>query len=287
MSSRKVAVVTGGNKGIGYAIVEGLCKKFNGDVYLTSRDVPRGQAAVDSLKSLGFNPLFHQLDVTDQKSVDKFRDYLATKYGGLDVLVNNAAVVYETASKEPASVKAKETIRTNYYGTLWLCNALFPLLRQNARVVNVSSSAGHLSHIKADDLKAKFNDKNITVDELNKLMDTYVRDAAEGKEDRWAGPPYPPYIVSKVGLSCLTQIQQKLFDAEKPNRNIYVNSCHPGFIETDLTSEMRAKVPGAGSIEEGATAPLFLALETTLKGKYVWKDCKVIDWDAPSLAQPW
>jgi carbonyl reductase 1 len=286
MSSRKVAVVTGGNKGIGYAIVQGLCEKFDGDVYLTSRDVPRGQAAVDSLKSLGFNPLFHQLDVTNQESVDKFRDYLATKHGGIDVLVNNAAINFQGVSKEPASVKAKETIRTNYYGTLWLCNALFPLLRQNGRVVNLSSSAGHLSHIRGDDLKAKFNDKNITVDELNKLMDAYVRDAAEGKEETWAAPPYPSYIVSKVGLSCLTQIQQKLFDAEKPNRNISVNSVHPGFIETDLTSEMRTTVPGAGSLEEGARAPLFLALESTVKGKYVWKDCRIIDWDAPSV-EPW
>ena len=70
----KVAVVTGSNKGIGFAIVEGLLKqKFPGDVYLTARDVKRGQDAVAKLNDLGLHPKFHQLDICDQASIDAFK----------------------------------------------------------------------------------------------------------------------------------------------------------------------------------------------------------------------
>lgn len=87
--------VTGGNKGIGYAIVKGLCEKYKGKVYLTSRDEGRGKAAVASLKALGLNPSFYQLDIDDQSSVDKFRDYIKENYSSIDVLINNAAIAFK------------------------------------------------------------------------------------------------------------------------------------------------------------------------------------------------
>lgn len=83
--------VTGSNKGIGFAIVKGLCEKFDGDVYLTARNVTRGEEAVQKLKSSGRNPLFHQLDIMDKNSIAKFADFIKEK-GGVDLLVNNAAI---------------------------------------------------------------------------------------------------------------------------------------------------------------------------------------------------
>jgi carbonyl reductase 1 len=91
MSSR-VAVVTGSNKGIGFAIVRGLCKQFAGDVYLTARDEGRGRAAVASLEAEGLSPKFHQLDITSQESIDSLKKFVLEKYGGIDVLVNNAGI---------------------------------------------------------------------------------------------------------------------------------------------------------------------------------------------------
>lgn len=81
------------------------------------------------------------------------------------------------------------------------------------------------------------------------------------------------YSVSKVGLSALTFIQQRLFDREEPNRNIAVNSVHPGYVDTDMTNHK-----GPLTIEEGAVAPLYLALEANLKGKYIWSDKTESDW---------
>lgn len=86
--------MTGSNKGIGFEIVKGLCKKFKGIVYLTARDTKRGETAVEKLKELGFNPRFHQLDIDDQNSVNSLRDYIKNTHGGLDILVNNAGVSY-------------------------------------------------------------------------------------------------------------------------------------------------------------------------------------------------
>ncbi|CAG9762023.1 unnamed protein product [Ceutorhynchus assimilis] len=174
-STRKVAVVTGSNKGIGLAIVKGLCEKYDGDVYLTSRDPGRGQAAVESLKKLNLNPLYHQLDITDQDSVNTFRDYLKSKHGGIDVLINNAAIAFKAAATEPFAIQAKETIRVNYFGTLRVCEALFPLLRQNGRVVNVSSVVGHLLRITKEDLRNKLNSPTLDLATLNQLMERYVK----------------------------------------------------------------------------------------------------------------
>ena len=67
----RVAVVTGGNKGIGLAVVRGLGKQFTGDVYLTARDEGRGREAVAMLEAEGLSPKFHQLDITSQESIEK------------------------------------------------------------------------------------------------------------------------------------------------------------------------------------------------------------------------
>ena len=97
-STKRVAIVTGGNKGIGLAIVRSMCKKFDGDVILTSRDEGLGTAAIKQLESEGVKPLYHQLDITSSESIDNLKKYLQDKYGGLDVLINNAGMAYKQAS---------------------------------------------------------------------------------------------------------------------------------------------------------------------------------------------
>ncbi|XP_017781105.1 PREDICTED: carbonyl reductase [NADPH] 3-like [Nicrophorus vespilloides] len=273
MASQKVAIVTGSNKGIGYAIVKGLCEKYEGLVYVTARNVERGEKAVKSLKDLGFNPSFHQLDVNDQDSVDKFRDYIKTTHGGIDVLVNNAAIAFDNDAKEPVSEQAEKTLSTNYFSLVRVCDALFPLLRENAQVVNVSSSAGHLSRIPSTDLKKKFSDPSLTVEQLDDLMKQFISDTKNGShgEKGWGNSTY---VVSKVGVSALTRIQQRMFNAESPQRNVSCNSVHPGYVDTDMTNHK-----GLLTIEEGAKAPLFLALgQHQLKGQYIWLNTDVVDW---------
>lgn len=273
---KAVAVVTGGNKGIGYAIVKGLCEKFSGNVYLTARNEALGVNAVAKLKELGLNPLFHQLDLTDQASINKFRDYIKNEEGGIDLLVNNAAIAFPKVTSVPFSKQAEETIAVNYFGTLRVCETLFPILRPNAKVVNVSSSAGHLFRIPSPDVRAKLSEALLTVDKLSEYMQQFV-EAAKLNNHMEKGWGNSAYAVSKVGVSALTNVQQRLFDEENEYRNIIVNSVHPGYVDTDMSNHK-----GVLTIEEGAKAPLYLALEDHgLRGKFVWNDSKVVDWFQP------
>ena len=142
-----VAIVTGSNKGIGFAIVRALCKKFQGDVYLTSRDEGRGQAAVDTLRQEGLEPNFHVLDIGNEDTIVKLRDFIKEKYGGIDILVNNAGIAFKQNATEPFAVQAEVTLKTNYWDNKRACEILFPILNSGARVVNVSSSVGFLGHL--------------------------------------------------------------------------------------------------------------------------------------------
>ncbi|TNN57890.1 Carbonyl reductase [NADPH] 1 [Liparis tanakae] len=107
MSTTKVAVVTGSNKGIGLAIVRALCKQYDGNVYITARDVGRGEAATASLVADGLKPKFHQLDINDLQSIAAAAAYFKETYGGVDVLVNNAAIAFKEADTSPFAVQAE------------------------------------------------------------------------------------------------------------------------------------------------------------------------------------
>ncbi|XP_057162657.1 carbonyl reductase [NADPH] 1-like [Ursus arctos] len=124
-----VALVTGAIKGIGFAIVQQLCRQFPGDVVLTARDEARGRAAAQQLQAEGLSPRFHQLDIDDLQSIRVLRDFLRKEYGGLDVLVNNAAIVFKPADPTPLHIPAEVTRKTNFFGTRAVCTELLPLMK--------------------------------------------------------------------------------------------------------------------------------------------------------------
>ena len=172
--------VTGANKGIGFATVIALCSNFGGTVYLTSRDETRGRRAVEELEKLGLHPQYHQLDIDDESSVMKLRDHLVTSHGGLDVLVNNAALILPMSTpKQLFAESVRKQIDTNYYHTLRVCDILFPILRPCARVVNLTSDDGHLSKIsgkepEASALRRRFASPDLTLPQLNQLMEDFI-----------------------------------------------------------------------------------------------------------------
>ncbi|XP_068235106.1 carbonyl reductase [NADPH] 1-like isoform X2 [Palaemon carinicauda] len=281
MAGKRVAVVTGANKGIGFGIMKELCAKFDGIVYLTSRDEGRGLAAVKNLNEAGHQAQYHQLDIDNIESIKKFAEYIKTKYGGFDVLVNNAAIAYKNAATEPFGEQAENTIRVNVIGTLNACRELFPLLRPGARVVNISSSCGHLLRINGSEpaasaLRKKFASPTLTEDEIVSLVNQFV-EAAKAGDWQEKGWPNSTYVVSKVAVSALTRVQQRAFDAD-PRKDIVVNNCHPGYVDTDMTSHK-----GPLTIEQGAVCPSYLALlppdVKDLRGAYLWYDKQVVDWE--------
>jgi len=273
----KVAIVTGGNKGIGFAIVRGLAKAFSGDVYLTSRNEERGLAAVKVLENEGISVKFHQLDIGNEASVIKMASYIKDTYGGLDILVNNAGIAFKQAATEPFAHQAKVTLQTNYFDNKRACEHFFPLLRSGARVVNVSSSSGFLPRIPGEELRKQYakSDSTLTVKELDDLMQDFI-DSAQAGNHAEKGWPNSTYVVSKVGWSALSRIQQREMDKDMTRSDIVINHVHPGYVDTDMTSHK-----GTLTIDQGAISSIFAAMlpaGTDVRGKYIWADCTLVDW---------
>ena len=256
-----VAVVTGSNKGIGFGIVRALCKKYDGDVYLTSRDEGRGLEAVEELKKEGLNPCYHVLDISNDATIEKLRDFMKEKYGGIDILVNNAGIAFKHDATDPFGHQAKITLETNYWANKRACEILFPLLNPGARVVNMSSYCGFLGHIgakygdkvvqynnvndddddvdnaqgKAAELRSTLSSPDLSVETLDKLMTQFVETAQTGTHGDH-GWPNSTYVVSKIGFSALSRIQQRVMDSERPGEDVVINHVHPGYVDTDMTS---------------------------------------------------
>lgn len=281
--SQRVAVVTGSNKGIGFAIVKKLCKKFDGVVYLTARNPELGNAAVAELKAEGLQPKFHQLDISNQECINQLRDYLQEKYNGLDVLVNNAGMAYKKGSPASFAEQAENSILVNYAATRNVCNTLFPLLRPHARVVNVSSFCGMLSNIPNLELKRRFASVDLTIEGLNDLLEEFVQDAKQNThvEKGWGSSAYN---VSKVGVTALSKIQQRQFNLDS-RVDLIVNAVNPGHVATDMSSHGGRLTPA-----EGASAPSYLALLPAdvdgPKGEIVWNDKRVVEWGLSETPQP-
>ncbi|VDD93848.1 unnamed protein product [Enterobius vermicularis] len=281
--------VTGANKGIGYGIVKGLAEQIhNGIIYLTgnflrisqraniykncksdllpslivARNVSLGEAALKKvLEELGqkrqSEVKFHQLDITDKSSIQKLADYLNKEHDGLDVLVNNAGFAFKHAATEPAEEQARVTIGVNYEGTKQVCDILFPLIRTGGsnfvivdRVVNVASQMGLLLHGRySEEIITKMSNPSITVAEIEQFCKDYIKACVDNKRKE-RGYPESAYCVSKTAVSVLTFIQAR----ELKSRNIVVNACCPGYVNTDMTSHK-----GSLTIEEGADTPIYLA----------------------------
>ncbi|XP_012687784.2 carbonyl reductase [NADPH] 1-like [Clupea harengus] len=276
--SRKVAVVTGANKGIGFAIVQGLCKAgYAGDIILTARNDKLGQEAVQQAKSEGFNNvLFHRLDICDQSSAEELCKFLEKNYGGLDVLINNAGIAFKDSATEPFGEQAEVSMRTNFWGTLWVSKALLPLLRPKARVVNVSSFVSKSALGKCSpELQAKFRNPDISEEELCGLMGEFVAAAQKGDHEA-KGWPNTAYGTTKIGVTVLSRIQARVMSQTRAGDGILLNACCPGWVRTDMAGPKAMKSP-----EEGAETPVYLALlpagATEPHGQLVW-DKVVHEW---------
>ncbi|KAI5651569.1 short chain dehydrogenase domain-containing protein [Phthorimaea operculella] len=267
----KVAVVTGSNKGIGFAIVKELCRRGVNTVYLTSRDAAKGREAVEKLNKEGYNPEFYQLEVTDKESVKKFADHLKQKHGGLDILINNAGFIgadYYKVTYEDS----RQVIDTNYFGILLIQEYFFPILRENARVINIASDCGHISNLENKYWIQRLTKDDIKIEDVNAFVQWFLDSVKneELKEEDWCGMNVLAYRTSKIAVCALTRVQQK-----EVGKNISVNCIHPGLVQTDMT-----KNTGMLTMEQAAEAPVYLALDIdqSVKGKYFWYDKKERDW---------
>jgi NAD(P)-dependent dehydrogenase (short-subunit alcohol dehydrogenase family) len=214
---QRIALVTGGNRGIGFAVSKGL-SQADLQVILGSRDKDKGNEAAKVLGEQGFSVDTHQLDVTDPKSISAIKEYVTEQYGRLDVLVNNAAVHLdkgESVLEVPLDI-VRQTFEINLFGALKLCQTFLTMMKQHdyGRVVNVSSDMGSLSKMSG-------------------------RSGA--------------YRMSKATLNALTCVIAN----EVKGYNIKVNTMSPGWVRTEMggPSAPRSPEQGADTIIWLATLP--------------------------------
>jgi carbonyl reductase 1 len=225
----RIAIVTGANRGIGQEIARELSARGL-QVVATSRVSQRG---------------FAPLDVEDRASIDTFAHNQAK--AGVDILVNNAGASFDGFD---AAVAAR-TLAINFFGAMHVTDALLPSMRPGGRVVMVSSGMGKLSQV-GPALRARFEDPALSRGDLVALLESFVRDVAEGTHARH-GWPSNAYSVSKVGLNALVRVFARELVSDP--RGILVNSADPGWVRTRMGG------PAAPlSVEDGAKTPVYLAL---------------------------
>ncbi|KAI1374089.1 NAD(P)-binding protein [Hypoxylon crocopeplum] len=152
LPDKKVVLVTGGNQGVGYETAKNLVLSSRDyHVILGSRDTSKGEAAARELQAVdGVKGTVSstQIDVTDDESVDAAAARVASEYGRLDVLVNNAGIV--SMARPPTRDALRSILETNVVGALSVTEAFLDLLRKSAhkphRLVFVSSSTGSITH---------------------------------------------------------------------------------------------------------------------------------------------
>ena len=190
----KIALISEANRGIGLETCKELAQ-LGMKVILTSRDPIQGQAALSEITEMDSKIVYHQLDITDQDSIDKLQTYIKEEFGRLDVLVNNAGIyldqgisVFDLSAKE-----LQKTLDVNLFGAFRLSQAFIPMMQSQkyGRVINVSSGMGSLEEM---------------------------------------GGMNAAYKVSKTALNALTRV----FAGELLNTNIKVNAMCPGWVRTRM-----------------------------------------------------
>ncbi|KAF7337126.1 hypothetical protein MVEN_02150400 [Mycena venus] len=221
-----IALITGANKGIGFAIARQLAKEYPGyHILMGSRDPERGANAAATLQNEGLSVEAITLDVTDDASIATAARAVQSKFGRLDVLINNAGVALDLGKQDAmfSSTRAifEETFSVNLFGAAAVTEAFIPLLEHSsaARIVFVTSDLGSLA-FRAD---------------------------PQGRDHHVYGPAYR---CSKAALNMLALGYAHRFR----DRGWKVNMDNPGFTPTDMTGGR-----GTGTLEDGARNSVRLA----------------------------
>ncbi len=220
--NKKIVLITGANKGIGFETARQLGKQGY-TILVGARDESICLSAVEKLKGYGFDADFIEIDATNTETIKTAVEKVGEKYGRLDVLVNNAGIALDSSEK-PSEVSMdllRKTFDTNFFGVIAITQAFLPLIKksENGRIVNVSSGLGSLTQ-HSDPSWDFYNVKPLA------------------------------YNSSKTALNAFTvTLAHELKDT-----NIKVNSADPGYTATDLNGNS-----GTKTVAEGASVITDLA----------------------------
>jgi NAD(P)-dependent dehydrogenase (short-subunit alcohol dehydrogenase family) len=225
-SEKKIALVTGGNRGLGFETARQLGQKHL-TVIVAARTLKSAEEAVSKLKAEGVDAFPLKLDVTNAQDREAAAKTVGDKFGKLDILINNAGVGGLNGSLENKTVQTSEeelqkVFGTNLFSVIAVTRAFLPLLKKSeaGRIVNLSSILGSLT-LHADPKSPIANSKAFA------------------------------YDASKAALNAFTIH----LAAELKDTKIKVNSAHPGWVKTEMGGkEAPMEIP------EGAKTSVDLAL---------------------------
>lgn len=273
----RVAVVTGANQGLGYALVEGLCRALAPDdvVYLTARDAARGDEAIASLRAHGLAPRLGMLDVDAADSVERFAAMLRRDHGGVDLVISNAARRMDPAVPPAAQVRAFVT--TNNLGTTRVIEQLGPLLRDGGRLLVVASSFGRLRHLAAP-LHARF-DAAQSLAAVDDVMRGYA-DAVERGVAAAEGWPEWINIASKVGQVATMRVFARAMRDEAERRGLVIDAVCPGLVDTAASRPWFPDMSAAQTPDAAAADVVWLATAPRAAVPYgeLVRHRAVLDW---------
>ena len=144
-----------------------------------------------------------------------------------------------------------QTLQCNYYGSLHATQKFLPLIRDGGRLVNVASMAGFLKNY-SPAIRQQFLSSQ-TVEDVTTLVEAFRHAVEQGNHTK-QGWPSSGYMVSKAGMIGFTRVLAQ--DKEVQKRGILLNSCCPGYVNTDMT-----KGRGFRTVDRGAQTPVMLALD--------------------------
>jgi NAD(P)-dependent dehydrogenase (short-subunit alcohol dehydrogenase family) len=222
-SNGKIAVITGGNKGLGKEIGKQL-GALGYTVVLTARDMKSGNATKAELVSAGYDTHAFCLEVTNGSDIAHLTTYLEKNFGRVDALINNAGISLEWDGNPTNSEKVRRTLEVNVVAPFAITDALLPLLTRSsdARVINHSSMLGSI-------------------------------ETASSMWEQVSGFMTVGYSTSKAALNMLTVIQSKTL----ADKRIAVAAAHPGWVKTDLGTDAAPMEvnEGARTVVELVTMP--------------------------------
>lgn len=273
----RVAVVTGANQGLGYALVEGLCRALAPEdvVYLTARDAARGDEAIASLHAHGLAPRLGVLDVDAADSVERFAAMLGREHGGVDLVISNAARRMDPAVPPASQVRAFVT--TNNLGTTHVIEQLGPLLRDGARFFVVASGFGQLRHL-AEPLHARF-DQAPSLRAVDDVMRAYA-DAVERGAAAAEGWPEWINVASKVGQVATMRVFARMMRDDAERRGLVIDAVCPGLVDTAASRPWFADMSAAQTPTAAAADVVWLATAPRAEVPYgeLVRHRAVLDW---------